>query len=136
MDSSGDLVFDSWAILSLLNKEKFGDQVKTLIGDTISANGRCYMSVINWGELRYSIARTSGSKKMHDACFLLDEIGFEIIYVDRNRASIAAQIKARGGLSYADAYAAALAMELEIPLVTGDKEFLQLQPELELVFLG
>jgi len=39
------------------------------------------------------------------------------------RAKMAGEFKARGGISYADCFAAALAAEKDIPLLTGDKEF-------------
>ena len=39
----------------------------------------------------------------------------------------AADLKSEGGLSFADAFAAALANELSTPLVTGDPEFAELE---------
>ena len=45
------------------------------------------------------------------------------------RVRAAAELKALGGLSYADCFAASLAQELDATLVTGDPEFAGLEKE-------
>ena len=46
----------------------------------------------------------------------------EVAYI-LERSAGAASIKARGGLSYADAFAVAAAAVLDCPILTGDPEF-------------
>ncbi len=48
---------------------------------------------------------------------------------------IAARFKAKGGISYADCFAAALAKHNKATLLTGDHEFEQLEKEIEIVWL-
>ncbi len=48
---------------------------------------------------------------------------------------VAARVKARGGLSYADAFAVATAHRHRAPLYTGDRELVSLGGELDVVDL-
>jgi predicted nucleic acid-binding protein len=48
--------------------------------------------------------------------------------VDEKRVLCAAHIKANHAISYADAFAAALAKELDAPVVTGHPEFGKVEP--------
>jgi len=47
----------------------------------------------------------------------------------------AARLKARHAISCADAFAAALAQELEAPVVTADREFEQVESLVEVLWL-
>jgi predicted nucleic acid-binding protein len=47
----------------------------------------------------------------------------------------AAAFKARGGLSYADCFAAALAKERKLELLTGDPEFKTLEKDIKISWL-
>jgi len=54
----------------------------------------------------------------------------------RRLADLAAEFKARHSLSLADAFAAALAKELNTPLVTGDPEFKPLAGDIKIQWLA
>ena len=47
----------------------------------------------------------------------------EIVDADMDLTQIAARLKARGGISYADCFAAALAVKKKCEVATGDREF-------------
>ena len=47
----------------------------------------------------------------------------------------AARFKVGGGISYADCFAAALSKSKNAPLVTGDREFEQLENEIEIIWV-
>jgi ribonuclease VapC len=53
--------------------------------------------------------------------------------VDGDLVLEAARVKARHTLSYADAFAVALAERLRVPLITGDPEILAMDRELEVL---
>ena len=52
----------------------------------------------------------------------MEEGSFRLVEATWPRVKEAARIKAKGGLSYADAFVLALAVEIGAPLVTGDPE--------------
>ena len=66
---------------------------------------------------------------------LLPNLPFEIVTPSLQDILEAAALKARYPISYADAFAAQLALKTERPLVTGDTEFKAIA-DLELVWLG
>jgi ribonuclease VapC len=59
----------------------------------------------------------------------------EIMPVERELALMAAHIKARHAIAYADAFAAALAQHVTATLVTGDPEFRLLEGVLNIQWL-
>ena len=79
------------------------------------------MSTINLGEALYiRIRETSEESALAD----IDAIRRQLTAVDPDwpLICVAASIKARGGLSYADAICIATAIQLDAPLWTGDPE--------------
>ncbi|MGP1675025.1 MAG: PIN domain-containing protein, partial [Candidatus Limnocylindrales bacterium] len=57
------------------------------------------------------------------------------ITVDLELASRAAWFKLRGGISYADCFAAALAHRDGLPLITGDPEFRRVEDVIQIAWL-
>ena len=62
----------------------------------------------------------------------LDRIGLERIDVDWPMVLQAAEYKSRHKISFADAFAAALAKQRDAELVTGDREFRALESEIRI----
>lgn len=91
--------------------------------------------MVNWGEIDYITRRVYGERKAIQVLTVIDELPNDIRPADREQAKAAARIKARGGLSYADCFAAGLATHRGGPLLTGDPEFGQLEDEIEIRWL-
>jgi len=93
------------------------------------------ISTVNWGEMVYVIGR-----KMSDIDALhwvgrLDSVPVDVVPVDRLLANQAAIFKRRGGISYADCFAAALGYVRNAPVLTGDREFQKVAPEVDIEWL-
>ncbi|MFP4479515.1 MAG: PIN domain-containing protein, partial [Desulfohalobiaceae bacterium] len=86
------------------------------------------LSVINLGEIYYIISRKLGSDTAQAVVEDISGLSVELAGVDKDRALAAARIKAKHPLSYADAFAAAAAMEFSATIVTGDPEFNAMEP--------
>ena len=65
----------------------------------------------------------------------MDELVVEVVPVDRPLVFAAAHLKARYPISYADAFAAALAKQNQARLMTGDPEFKAVEPEVAIHWL-
>jgi ribonuclease VapC len=115
-------VLDSFAILALLNNEPGAARVEDLLRQT-GEGSRVVISLINLGEVAYIVERRWGAEKLRAMLAYLEAAALEVVAVDRDRVFAAAHIKARYPLAYADAFAVALARELEAILLTGDPEF-------------
>ena len=121
---SKDYVFDSYALLALLEDEKGADLIAGIL---TKQENQVYLSIINMGEIYYLLLRRKGmeqAEKVIESVALDDAIVVAEASWDRVRAAAAAAVKAEGGLSYAVAFAVALAKELNAPLLTGDPEII------------
>lgn len=116
-------VLDSFALLAYFGAEPGGPQVKDLLGRARAGDVALYLSVINYGELIYVVEREQGAFAARRAIAAVDQLPIVVIEADRELTFAAAHVKAHHRLSYADAFAVALAQQLEATLLTGDPEF-------------
>lgn len=118
-------VFDSYALLALFAEETGADAVAAILNDP---NSEVRISAINAGEVYYILLRRRGLEAARRVeRMLFQQPGLDVVEPTWERVRAAATLKADGGLSFADAFAAALAGELSAPLVTGDREFEHLE---------
>lgn len=116
-------VLDSYAVLAYLEGEQGGEKVASILKDALSGKVEVYMSVINWGEVYYIVLREQGPAIANLYLQTMEKYPIEIIGAEKELTLGAARIKAFNKMSYADAFAAALAQIKKAYLVTGDKEF-------------
>lgn len=125
-------VLDSWAVLAYLQAETAGQKIANLIADTLEQGVPLLISVVNVGEVWYIFAREISEAEADKAVESLRHLGIEFVDVDWKLARQAAAYKANRKMSYADCFAAALAKEHKAELVTGDKEFKQVESEVQI----
>ena len=128
-------VLDSWALLAFFKDEPAGPAVEELIHKASADKVRLYLSVVNWGEVYYGMWRAGGKDAAQSAAEDLARLPIELVDADLHLARQAAIYKATNKMSYADAFAAALAKEKKAELVTGDPEFKPLEKEIKIHWL-
>lgn len=116
-------VLDTFAVAALVFDEPGAAQVRELLARARGGQADVSMSVVNWGEMLYTIERRSDADQAARAAVFLDSVPVQIVAVDKPFAQRAAHFKVVGRLSYADCYAAALAQIRDAAVVTGDPEF-------------
>ncbi len=116
-------VFDCFPILVLLEKQNGWEIVRSIIDESLDGNILHVMSAINYGEVFYGAINEHGEEAAVDALALVNQFPIEIVVPTMEQVLQAARFKSLGGISYADCFAAALAMERSIPVLTGDPEF-------------
>jgi predicted nucleic acid-binding protein len=117
-------VLDANALVGLFeDREGTAARVQRLLEQAVQAERPLLMSAVNWGEVFYVAWRRHGEAKAREAESRFREMPITIIGVDQDRATRAAAIKQKHSLSYADAFAAELAIERSASLVTADPEF-------------
>lgn len=124
-------VLDSYALLAYYGGEPGGQKVAKLL----RRKERLHLCLINWGEVAYILERDRGAETMRQCLMHLDGLAIEVTPIDRELVATAARLKARGSLSYADAFAAATAMGLGGTLLTGDPEFESVSSEIDVEWL-
>lgn len=122
---------DAFAILAWLQDEPGADLVDELLQRAaLEKSFRCFISLINLGEVYYRLYRVRG-KEEADVFWqdILRRSPFSPVEATRKRILEAARIKARHPIALADAFAVQLALETQSPLVTGDIEIQALEEE-------
>lgn len=124
-------VLDAWAILALLQAEEpAASRVRSLLASYELGDGerRPCMSVMNLGEVYYRVGRSRSLEAAESVLRLLHDLPIRFMPATDARVLAAARIKSRLALSYADAFAAALAAEVDGTLLTGDPELVAAAP--------
>jgi predicted nucleic acid-binding protein len=133
--SNNNIVLDSYAIMAVIEDEPGAQAVADIISDD---QFEIYMSSINLGEAYYILLREQGKQTAEEVVgsILLDD-SFQIEEASWQRIKDAADIKSKGGLSYADAFVMGLAQEMQAAIVTGDPEIrAAAQPGLQIIWIG
>ena len=121
---TGNLTLDSWPILEWLKGRQPATQnFRGILDAAFEGRIQLAMSRINYGEVMYSIQKDFPSDRVRAAQKAFQELRISYISVDDGSVDEAAALKGVYTCSYADCFAAALAMRSKTPLVTGDKEF-------------
>jgi predicted nucleic acid-binding protein len=126
--ATNNYVLDSYALLAYFLGEPAGKVVRSFLENGVHGEINLYLSVVNLGEVHYMAWKKRDQTKANRAIQILRELPITFVEVTEFRALRAAEIKAQYStskrpFSYADAFAAALANELQCPVITGDPEF-------------
>ena len=84
------------------------------------------ISIINVGEVYHLLAKRLGPEQAEDFLNRFPALPMRSVVPDAAGIVDAAKIKGKYPISYADSFAAALAIRERVPLVTGDPEFKRL----------
>jgi predicted nucleic acid-binding protein len=121
-------VLDCFALAVLFERQPGWEIVRDHLEDAI-ANGYSHsMSAINFGEFYYTDAQKNGFEHAETSRELAKLLPIHIDVPTLEDIVDAAHIKGGGKASYADCFAADLAMKLNLPVLTGDREFEKLIP--------
>ena len=128
-------VLDSYALLAFFRNEEGAEKVEKLLNDTVADKHELYITCINAGEVYYMSSRKDGIAKAEIVWKAMQQFPIHIINADLESTLAAAKLKAKYSISYADAFAAALAQQLQGPVVTGDPEFQKVTALVEILWL-
>ncbi len=129
-------VLDSWALMAFFEgQEPAAAKVEEMLAQAHEEGTPLFMATINLGEVWYSSARAESEAAAEERVADVLKLGVEIIPADWALTRQAAPYKARGGVSYADCFAVALARMKKAELVTGDPEFRAFKDEVKILWL-
>lgn len=128
-------VLDSWALLAFFEDEPAAEAVEKILEHAAAEKHKLLMSVVNWGEVYYNIARKVSATAAEQKLAEIAAMPIEIVGVDQHLAKLAAHCKATCKMSYADCFGAALAKIKNAEFVTGDPEFKAVKKEIKIHWL-
>ena len=130
MQGANSFVLDSYALIGYLENESFSDQIQHALTQAKNGAFRLYFHAIHLGEVYYITLREQGQSLAGLAYSRIKALPIKLIdRIDEELLLAAAGLKARHPISYADSFAAALAMINNCPLLTGDLEFRSLEKQ-------
>lgn len=116
-------VLDSFAFIAYLEDEPAAQRVQKILNDAEDNKCKVYISMINLGEILYSVERNNGLAKTQETLALIQSLPIEILPADNQTILAAAHIKANHPMSYADAFVVVAAQKNNGTILTGDPEF-------------
>ena len=128
-------VLDSYSLLAYLEGEAGADKMIEMFRVARDSGRDLLLSVVNWGEVYYITLREAGRERAEEMAHLISTLPIQIIPADVDVTKQAAEFKAGKKMSYADCFAAALAKLRKVELVTGDKEFRQVEGEVKILWI-
>jgi uncharacterized protein len=131
-------VLDSWALIAFFEDEPAAEQVEQLLVKAEAGTHKLLLSVVNWGEIYHNTMREVSQEAAEQTAREMAGLTIEIVGVeDKNLQLVrqAAIYKATRKLSYADAFAAALTKIRNAELVTGAREFKEVEDEIKIGWL-
>jgi predicted nucleic acid-binding protein len=128
-------VLDSFALIAYFRDEPAAEAVENLLLIASRKDNPLHMTDVNYAEVKYTIIKKDGAAAWEEAAKILQGLPIEFHSTTRSLADLAAYYKSRFKMSLADAFAAALAKEKKVELVTGDPEFKALEKEIRIAWL-
>ena len=120
-------ILDTYAVLCYLRDEEGADLVAALLKDGKEGKILLNMSWTNVGEVYYIVQREEGQEKSKVIVELIRSWPVNLVECTEKMVLGAGDVKAKYPLSYADAFAVALAYNKRAFLLTGDPEFKRLE---------
>lgn len=128
-------ILDASALMSFYEDRPGAGTVEELLARAVEAKRPLLMSVVNWGEVYYSVWRARGEVAANGKLCEIAQLPIEIVDADSGLTRMAARFKAERNLPYADCFAAALAQDRKATLVTSDKDFERVGSALKILWV-
>lgn len=128
-------VLDAHGLMMFLEKEPGYEKVEAAFVAAVEKETHLLMTSVNYGEVYYIVLRECGKKKAEEIEAIIQSLPINVVDVDQSLAKDAATFKAAKKMSYADCFAAALAKKQNAGLLTGDKEFKEVENEIKILWL-
>jgi len=94
------------------------------------------MNMINVGEIYYLLAKQFSTERAEDFLKHFPSLPIRSVIPSENEIIEAARIQGKYRVSYADSFAASLAIQQRAALITGDPDFRRLSKVVEVEWIG
>ena len=128
MPVRNSMVLDSFALIGYLENEGFSARIEKFLNQARQGKIQIFLHAIHLGEVYYLTLREQGQDLADLAYVRIKAFPLQYINtIDEKLLRTAARLKAFYPISYADSFAASLAVIHHAALLTGDPEFKKLE---------
>ena len=117
------IVLEASALMTFFHDRPGAEKVEQVMKVAVERKRKLYFSVVNWGEVYYSVWRANGQASARQIATEISQLPIEIVDADLELTRSAAAFRAQHKLPYADCFAAALARAMKAELLTSDRDF-------------
>ncbi len=128
-------VLDSYSLLAYIEGEAGAEEMIEIFRVARDSGRDLLLSVVNWGEVYYITMREVGQERADEVAQIISTLPIQIVPADLDLTRQAAALKSKRKMSYADCFAVALAKQRKAELVTGDKEFREVEKEVKILWV-
>lgn len=128
------VVLDASAVMAFFEDRPGADKVEHLMIRAVRQEKALLMSVVNWGEVYYSIWLMRGFEAAQKTLAEIAQLPIDIVDVDVGLTQLAAEFRAQHQLPYADCFAAALARQRKATLATTDNDFRRVEKHIQVLW--
>lgn len=130
------VVLDASALMTFFENRPGAEKVEELIKLAVDGKRQLLMSIVNWGEVYYSVWRARGPGVAVKVLADIAQLPIELVDADYDLTKRAAEFKANQKLPYTDCFAAALAYQGKAELATADKDFTHVQNGVKMLWVA
>jgi predicted nucleic acid-binding protein len=128
------IVLDANALMTFFEDRPGAAIVEDFITAAAERKADLLMSVINWGEVYYSVWRAKGPGMARKVLAEIAQLPIDLIDADYKLTKRAAEFHSEHKLPYADCFAAALAESRKALVATGDKDFAKIERQVQILW--
>jgi predicted nucleic acid-binding protein len=128
------IVLDASALMTFFENRPGAEKVEELIQLAVDGKRELLMSVVNWGEVYYSVWRAKGPGVALKVIADIAQLPVELVDADYDLTKRSAEFRAQHKLPYADCFAAALAASTKSPLLTSDADFAHIEKQVTILW--
>jgi predicted nucleic acid-binding protein len=129
------VVLDASAIMTFFFNRPGAEKVEQLLERAAEGTCELFMSVVNWGEVYYSVWRSEGEATAQNILAEIAQLPIDLVSATYALTKLAAEIHARDKLPYADCFAAALAVSRDAPVATSDTDFSRVENHVQVLWV-
>jgi len=128
------VALDASALMTFFEDRPGAAKIEELIARAAQGKLELLMSVVNWGEVYYSVWGAKGADCARKVLAEIAQLPIELVAADFELTKLAAELHAEHKLPYADCFAAALAVERKASLATSDKDFAHVEKRVPILW--
>jgi predicted nucleic acid-binding protein len=129
------VVLDASALMTFFLDRRGAEKIEELLDRAAAGACELAMSVVNWGEVYYSVWRSEGESIAQNMAAEIAQLPIDLVPATYVLAKFAAELHARHKLPYADCFAASLAATRDAPVATADTDFALIENQIQILWV-
>ena len=129
------VVLDASALMTFFLDRPGAEKIEELLDRAAAGACELAMSVVNWGEVYYSVWRSEGEAIAQNIAAEIAQLPIDLIPATYVLTKLAAELHARHKLPFADCFAAALSASRDAPVATSDTDFVLVQNHIQVLWV-